>query len=169
VRSIPDGSATLGVTAAINARVLAVAALFTIGSAALVAVLPVLQSTRTNPHDALKGESRGATSARTTLRLRHGLIVSEIALAVMLLMGAGLFMRSLVNIRSVDPGFEPANVLTMRRCYVVMLRCSDVACGDVAIFHVRYSDVRCSDVQSSRALTASRGETASEPCRVSAA
>lgn len=114
VNVVPPFLNTLGVTAAINFRVVGWAALFAIGSAVLVAVLPVLQSTRTSPQDALKSDGRGATAGRAPLRLRHSLIVAEIALSVILLVGAGLFVRSFARLQDVEPGFDPRNVLTMR-------------------------------------------------------
>ena len=114
VSVVPAQLNTLGVTAAINFRVVGLAALFAIGSAALVAVLPVFQSTRTSPQDALKSDGRSATAGRVPLRLRHSLIVAEIALSVILLVGAGLFVRSFAKLQSVEPGFDPSNVLTMR-------------------------------------------------------
>jgi putative ABC transport system permease protein len=114
VSLVPAELNTIGVTASINGRVLAWAAFFTIGSAVLVALLPVMQSTRTNPQQALRTEGRRTTAARSTLGLRHALIVAEIALSVILLMGAGLLVRSFVNVRAVEPGFDPRDVLTMR-------------------------------------------------------
>lgn len=111
---VPPFLNTLGVTAAINLRVVGWAALFAIGSAVLVAVLPVIQSTRTGPQDALKSDGRGATAGRGPVRLRHSLIVAEIALSVILLVGAGLFVRSFARLQNVEPGFDPRNVLTMR-------------------------------------------------------
>jgi putative ABC transport system permease protein len=114
VRLVPAQLNTLGVTAAINARVVGLAALFAIGSAALVAVLPVFQSTRTSPQDALKSDGRGATAGRVPLRLRHSLIVAEIALSVILLVGAGLLVRSFAKLQDIEPGFDAGNVLTMR-------------------------------------------------------
>ena len=114
VSVVPAQLNTLGVTAAINFRVVGWAAMFAIGSAVLVALLPVFQSTRTSPQDALKSDGRGATAGRVPLRLRHSLIVAEIALSVMLLVGAGLFVRSFAKLQSVEPGFDPRNVLTMR-------------------------------------------------------
>jgi putative ABC transport system permease protein len=113
VRLIPPEANTLGVTASINGRVLVWVGLLTVGSAVLVALLPLLQSTRTNPQDGLR-EGRAATAARAQLGLRHALIVAEIALSVILLVGAGLMIRSVVNLQAVEPGFDPRNVLTMR-------------------------------------------------------
>ena len=114
VSIVPAQLNTLGVTAAINFRVVGLAALFAIGSAALVAVLPVFQSTRTSPLEALKSDGRNATAGRVPLRLRHSLIVAEIALSVILLVGAGLFVRSFARLQNIEPGFDPGNVLTMR-------------------------------------------------------
>ena len=114
VSVVPTQLNTLGVTAAINLRVVGWAAVFAIGAAALVAVIPVFQSTRTSPQDALKSDSRTATASRVALRLRHSLIVAEIALSVVLLIGAGLFVRSFAMLQNVEPGFDPTNVLTMR-------------------------------------------------------
>jgi predicted permease len=114
VSVIPAQANTLGVSAAINLRVVGWAAAFAIGSAVLVAMLPVFQSTRTSPQDALKSDGRGATAGRVPLRLRHALIVSEIALSVMLLVGAGLLVRSFGRLQNVEPGFNPERVLTMR-------------------------------------------------------
>jgi putative ABC transport system permease protein len=114
VSLVPADANTLGLSASINARVLAWTAAFTIGSAALVAILPVFQSTRTTPLDVLKSEARGATSGRARIKLRHALITAEIALSVILLVGAGLFVRSFVNLRQVALGFDAGSVLTMR-------------------------------------------------------
>lgn len=111
---VPAQLNTLGVTAAINFRVVSWAAMFAIGSAALVAALPVFQFTRSGPQDALKSEGRSATAGRVPQRLRHSLIVAEIALSVILLVGAGLLIRSFARLQDVAPGFDPSNVLTMR-------------------------------------------------------
>jgi putative ABC transport system permease protein len=111
---IPAQINSLGVTASINFRVVGWAAVFAIGAAVLVGLLPVFQSTRTGPQDALKSDGRGTTAGRSPLRLRNALIVAEIALSVTLLVGAGLFVRSFAKLQSVEPGFDPSQVLTMR-------------------------------------------------------
>ena len=71
----------------------------------LVGVLPALQATRTDPHESLKSDARSGGS-RGGRRLRQVLIVAEIALSVVLLLGAGLLMRSFLNIQRVDRGFD---------------------------------------------------------------
>ncbi len=111
---VPAQLESLGVTTSLNARVLAWTAVFTIGSALIIALLPVLQSTRADPHQALQTDARGTTASRGPRRVRDALIVVEIALSVMLLAGAGLLMRSFVKLRDVSPGIDTRNVLTMR-------------------------------------------------------
>jgi len=63
---------------------------------------------------ALQSESRGGTASRGTQRLRHGFIVAQIALAFVLLTGAGLLGLSLQRVMAVSPGFRPDHVLTGR-------------------------------------------------------
>jgi putative ABC transport system permease protein len=111
---VPPEADALGFTASINGRVLAWAAALTIGCAVVVALLPVFQSTRTHPQEALKTDHRGATPGRARVSVRHALIVAEISLSVVLLVGAGLLVRSFANLRAIDPGFDPGGVLTLR-------------------------------------------------------
>ncbi|MCC7124174.1 MAG: ABC transporter permease, partial [Acidobacteria bacterium] len=101
---VPPQANSLGLTAAINGRVLAWAALLTTSAAVIVSLLPVFQATRTAPQDTLKANGRGATAGTSPRRLRHALVVSEVALAVLLLAGAGLLLRSFVKLQNVDLG-----------------------------------------------------------------
>jgi putative ABC transport system permease protein len=92
--------------------------LFALAVSALTGVLfglaPAVQVSTANPHAALIETGRGSTAARRSRLLRNGLVVAEIALALLVLIAAGLLMRSFVRLRAVDPGFQPANLLTLR-------------------------------------------------------
>jgi putative ABC transport system permease protein len=79
----------------------------------LAGLAPALRLTKTDLNEALKqGLSRTDTDSGGT-RTRGVLVISEVALSLMLLIGAGLMIRSLWMLRSVDPGLDPRNVLTM--------------------------------------------------------
>jgi predicted permease len=110
---IPGQFQTLGLEAAVNTRVLVWSAVLALLSGLMVGLLPAVNATRTDPHDSLKADSRTGGS-RGGRRLRQVLIVAELALSVVLLLGAGLLMRSFLNIQRVDRGFESGGVLTMR-------------------------------------------------------
>jgi putative ABC transport system permease protein len=80
----------------------------------LFGIAPALQGSRSNVSAALMEGGRSGTAGRSARWLRSGLVVAEIALALVLLIGAGLLMRGFQRLRAVDPGFRPANLLTMR-------------------------------------------------------
>jgi predicted permease len=74
---------------------------------------PAFQAPEPMLHDALKDGSRGSTASRRTW-VRNGLVVSEIAFACVLLVGAGLLLRSFIRVLDVDLGFRPSRALTIR-------------------------------------------------------
>jgi putative ABC transport system permease protein len=97
---------------AVDARVLVFTAAVAVTTGLLAAFVPAWQLTGRDANEALKtGAGRGHSSAGAN-RVRNLLVVSEVALALMLLIGAGLLMRSLTGLRAVDPGFDASNVLT---------------------------------------------------------
>jgi putative ABC transport system permease protein len=91
---------------------------FSIGLAFLTGtafgLVPALQVTRLDLQQTLKQGGRGATEGAHRHRLRGALVVGELAIALVLLVGAGLLMRSFVRLQQVDVGFQPDNALTMR-------------------------------------------------------
>jgi putative ABC transport system permease protein len=90
--------------------------LFTLGLAVLTGLvfglIPAFQSTRGGVAGTLKEGGRGAITSRGGARLRGALVVAEMALAVMLLAGAGLLIRSFTKLAAVDPGFRVEDALT---------------------------------------------------------
>jgi len=79
----------------------------------LAGLLPAWKLSHANPNDALKQGGRSDADAGSPV-LRHALVVAEVALALVLMLGAGLLVRSLGRLESVNPGFEPKNVLHAR-------------------------------------------------------
>ena len=75
-------------------------------------IVPAFQSTRSSMAGSLKEGGRGALTNRGGNRVRSALVVAEMALAVILLAGAGLLIRSFIKLAAVDPGFHVAQVLT---------------------------------------------------------
>lgn len=75
---------------------------------------PALHVSRRDPQETLASLTRSATASGGLRRARNLLVVAEFTIAVVLLSGAGLLLRSLITVASVDPGFEPQHVLTLR-------------------------------------------------------
>ena len=99
---------------AIDWRVLAFTLLVSLATGIIFGLVPALSSVRSDLNSILKTSGRGTTGTRSRARLRNGLVVSEIASCVVLLVGAGLLIRSFANLESVQPGFRADHVLTMQ-------------------------------------------------------
>jgi putative ABC transport system permease protein len=100
-------------TIAIDGRVLAFTVAVSLFTGLIFGLLPAFSATRTHAGDALKEVGRTIAGSRASLRLRRLLVVSETALALVLLVGAGLLIRSFIGIASVQPGFRTDNILTL--------------------------------------------------------
>jgi predicted permease len=111
LRALPFEGVALTLSSGLDRRVVLFALGLSLLTAVLVGLVPALQSTRPNLVSALKEEGTAVAGAGP-LRFRKGLVVAQVALSALLLIGAGLFTRSLANLRAVDPGFRSLGLLT---------------------------------------------------------
>jgi putative ABC transport system permease protein len=95
----------------IDATALGFTLTVTLATSLLFGLAPALAASRPDLNQTLKESGRGTSGGRR--RLRETLVVAELALASVMLIGAGLLMNSFLKLRSVDPGFSPRNALTM--------------------------------------------------------
>ena len=98
----------------LDARVLLFTLVVSTVTALAFGLLPAWQASHVDPQSVLRDETRRTTGGRQQFRIRESLVVAEVALAVVLLVGAGLLLRSLDNLGRVKLGFEPTGTLTMR-------------------------------------------------------
>ena len=103
---------------------------FTFGAALVTSLvfglIPAMQATNDQLLQGLQESGRGSGGGRKTQRLRAGLVIAEMALAVVLLTGSGLLIRSFLALTEVDPGFQPGGAMSVR----VTLQGADYQNGD---------------------------------------
>ena len=99
---------------AIDGNVLAFTVILSLGTALLFGLLPALRASRPDLSDTLKEGGRAVSSSLARNRMRAALVSGEIAVALMLLIGAGLLIQSFIRLEHVTPGFEPDRILSMR-------------------------------------------------------
>jgi putative ABC transport system permease protein len=97
-----------------NVRVLLFVLTVTSGAGLLLGLLPAIQGSRADLNDVLKQGARGSSSGAVRARIRSALVIAEVALSLLLLVGAGLMVRTFVNLQQIDVGFQPQRVLTLR-------------------------------------------------------
>ena len=98
--------------ASIDAGVLAFTAVIALASGVLFGIAPAVRFSGGGLISALRDETRGGTASRSRRMMRRALVASQVAMSVVLVLGAGLLGRSLIALTRIDPGFETANVLT---------------------------------------------------------
>lgn len=98
----------------LDLRVLLFAIVVSTATGLIFGLVPALKACRSNFNEALKTGGRDAMLGRNSAQTRNTLVISEIALSLVLLTGAGLMMASLANLLCVNLGFNPKNVMTMR-------------------------------------------------------
>jgi len=96
----------------IDSTVVLFAVFVAVVSGALFGVIPAIRTSQVNPATEIKRTDRGTTGRRGALR--QALVISEVSLALLLLIGAGLMLQSFDRLRTVDKGFDATNVLTAR-------------------------------------------------------
>jgi predicted permease len=114
VKLIPTGTIPAGLEISLNVQVL----LFALGVSLLTAFIfglwPAIQGSRTQTRDALQVASQRATAGVGVRRAQSVLVVAEVALSLILLVMAGLMIRSFAKLTNIDPGMSTANVISMR-------------------------------------------------------
>src|SRR5215468_8521957 len=96
----------------VDLAVLGVTLAICVGTGIIFGLAPGLASARPELTEALNEGGRGSTQGTRRNRLRNGLVIAEVALALVLLSGAGLLIKSFMRLESVNPGFNPRNALT---------------------------------------------------------
>jgi len=112
LRFVPENLPRLA-TVNVDGRVLAFTALASLLTGIIFGLVPALQAAQADVHKTLREGGRSGTSAPQQ-RLRNAFTIAEIALALVLLTGAGLMLKSFWRLHAVEPGFNPEGVLTLR-------------------------------------------------------
>jgi predicted permease len=111
---MPASEYPLSLNVPFNATILGYTVLICVVAAVVSGVVPSLHAVRSDLVDALKEGGRSGTASSGTHRMRDLLVVGEVALALVALVGAGLFAKSFRAASSINPGFEPKNVLVSK-------------------------------------------------------
>jgi len=113
LRMVSGSEDTIPLNVSLDLRLLSFTLAVTVATAILFGTIPAFRATRLQLTDALK-DGRGPAGANTRNPLARALVISQVALSLVLMVGAGLFLRSLINLNNVDPGFNKADVLRLQ-------------------------------------------------------
>ena len=108
---LPPQTAPVSISTTPDWRILAFNLAVSLLTGVIFGLVPALKSTRPNLAPTLKDEV-GSIAGGTSVGLRKALVAAQVTLSLLLLIGAGLFIRSLANLKDLDPGFETKNLLT---------------------------------------------------------
>jgi putative ABC transport system permease protein len=112
---LPDDMSVAKVNSVtIDYNVLAFTVVASLGTGLLFGLLPALRASRPDLNDTLKEGGRAVSASLSRNRMRAALVAGEMAVALMLLIGAGLLIKSFVRLENVAPGFQPDRILSMR-------------------------------------------------------
>jgi putative ABC transport system permease protein len=101
-------------TVELSTRVLLFSFLISVSAGILFGLFPALQSSASQIQNTLKTEGGGTTGSARRLKLQRAFVVVEVALALVLLLGGGLLIGTVINLNSADTGFQPQDVVSMR-------------------------------------------------------
>jgi putative ABC transport system permease protein len=114
LKSVAPGDTPRLAQVQVNLGVLGFTLAASLATALICGLIPALQSSRADLQQALKESSRSATGGKRSRMVRNALVVSEIALSLVLLIGAGLAIRSFLRVQQVDPGLQVDRLVTMQ-------------------------------------------------------
>ncbi len=114
LKQMIPGAIALQANLQIDLKVLGFTALLSIFAGVIFGLAPALQGAKVDLNETLKQSNNRAGGHTTQRRLRNALVVTEIALALMLLVGAGLLIKTFLKLRALDLGMRPENALTLR-------------------------------------------------------
>jgi predicted permease len=117
--------------ASLDWRVLGFAAALTVVVGLVIALVPMIHALRTNLASVIQSSSRSSSSSRGVRALSGVLVIGQVAVALMLLTGAGLLIHSFAEALKVDMGIDPSNVVTARLALTRQYRASDEAANKV--------------------------------------
>jgi predicted permease len=114
VALVPVGSIPPGVDVSVDARVLLFTLAVSLATALIFGLWPALQASKVSLNESLKEGSQKTTVSYRNRRAQSLLVVTEVGLSLLLLIMAGLMLKSFARLTRVDPGFDPENVVSMR-------------------------------------------------------
>ena len=112
VDSIPGDGGITSLNASLDPRTIAFTFAVALITGIAFGLLPAIQATRPNVYPTLKDQGSSVIGGFGQIRSRQALVIAQVALSLLLLFGAGLFTRSLMNLRKLDPGFQTSNMVT---------------------------------------------------------
>jgi predicted permease len=113
-QAVPPGQVPYYIHWEISARGITYTVVVSALTGLVFGLAPALQAGRLNLQEALRDGARGSGQSGKRARLRNGLVIVEVAMALILLVGASLFVRSFLNLQSASPGFDTRPLLTAR-------------------------------------------------------
>jgi len=111
---LPSDSGGMNISSAPDLRILLFNLAVTVLTGIIFGLVPALQTTKPNIAGTLKDQAGAVVGGGGNHRLRKGLVVVQVTLSLLLLVGAGLFVRSLANLRNLGPGFSPARLVAFQ-------------------------------------------------------